>query len=124
MKLIKERVKSSKQRGTVYKHANDEQCAVVCRPKQIRNMRFHQIMQISFQTVFRAWALLAFNRCRLYIISAKRKLCAMDNEAAINYLSSLLGKTLRIQVTPADGRIFVGQMKCTDKVRPVETVCF
>jgi len=48
----------------------------------------------------------------------------MDNEAGINYLSSFLGKTLRIQLTPADGRIFVGQMKCTDKVRPVETVCF
>lgn len=46
----------------------------------------------------------------------------MDKEVALSYLSSFLGKTLRIQLTPADGRIFVGQMKCTDKVRPVEYV--
>jgi len=41
-------------------------------------------------------------------------LVAMENSAAVSYLEKLLGKTLRIQIT--DGRMFIGQMKCTDKV--------
>lgn len=39
------------------------------------------------------------------------------NQAAAKYLSSLLGKTLRIKIS--DGRVFVGQMKCTDKDRNI-----
>lgn len=39
----------------------------------------------------------------------------MENEAAVKYLSSLIGKILRVQLT--DRRMFVGQMRCTDKVR-------
>lgn len=38
----------------------------------------------------------------------------MDNQESVAYLSSLLGKTLRIHIS--DRRLFVGQMKCTDKV--------
>jgi len=38
----------------------------------------------------------------------------MDNSEATSYLTSLLNKTLRVHT--ADTRIFVGQMKCTDKV--------
>jgi len=38
----------------------------------------------------------------------------MDNSEATSYLTSLLNKTLRVHTT--DTRIFVGQMKCTDKV--------
>ncbi|GAB7353659.1 hypothetical protein MBLNU459_g4066t2 [Dothideomycetes sp. NU459] len=38
----------------------------------------------------------------------------MANEEAVSLLTSLLNKTLRIYTT--DTRIFVGQMKCTDKV--------
>ena len=38
---------------------------------------------------------------------------SMDNGK--DRLATYLGKTLRIQIT--DGRMFVGQMKCTDKVR-------
>ncbi|KAF2840495.1 hypothetical protein M501DRAFT_931876 [Patellaria atrata CBS 101060] len=36
----------------------------------------------------------------------------MDNAEATTYLSQYLGKSLRIHIL--DGRIFVGQMKCTD----------
>lgn len=38
----------------------------------------------------------------------------MENEQATAYLSRLLGKTLRMHIS--DGRMFVGQLKCTDKV--------
>ncbi|KAL9083111.1 MAG: hypothetical protein Q9159_005985 [Coniocarpon cinnabarinum] len=36
-----------------------------------------------------------------------------DNQKSVNYLESLLGQQLRIHIS--DGRIFVGQFKCTDK---------
>ena len=39
---------------------------------------------------------------------------AMDNAEASFYLSQYIGKPLRIHVS--DGRVFGGQMKCTDKV--------
>lgn len=38
----------------------------------------------------------------------------MDNEQATFWLSQFIGKNLRIHAS--DGRIFGGQMKCTDKV--------
>ncbi|OCL11919.1 hypothetical protein AOQ84DRAFT_286245 [Glonium stellatum] len=41
----------------------------------------------------------------------------MDNQEATSYLTQFVGKTLRIYST--DGRIFVGQMKCTDRDRNV-----
>lgn len=40
----------------------------------------------------------------------------MDNYRAVQYLESLLGKTLRIHT--ADTRLFVGVFKCTDNVSP------
>ena len=39
----------------------------------------------------------------------------MDNEQATFWLSQFIGKNLRIHAS--DGRVFGGQMKCTDKVR-------
>jgi small nuclear ribonucleoprotein (snRNP)-like protein len=39
---------------------------------------------------------------------------AMDNAEASFYLSQFIGKPLRIHVS--DGRVFGGQMKCTDRV--------
>lgn len=39
----------------------------------------------------------------------------MDKGAAHEYLSSLLNQNLR--VTATDGRLFLGQFKCTDAVR-------
>jgi hypothetical protein len=39
---------------------------------------------------------------------------AMENAEASHYLSQFIGKPLRIHVS--DGRVFGGQMKCTDKV--------
>ena len=41
---------------------------------------------------------------------------AMEKSQAEDYLTSLLGKTLR--VTTTDTRMFLGQFKCTDSVRP------
>lgn len=38
----------------------------------------------------------------------------MDNAQASFYLSQFIGKPLRIHTS--DGRVFGGQMKCTDKV--------
>jgi small nuclear ribonucleoprotein (snRNP)-like protein len=38
----------------------------------------------------------------------------MDNEQATFWLSQFIGKNLRIHAS--DGRVFGGQMKCTDKV--------
>ena len=43
----------------------------------------------------------------------------MSNDEAASFLGSLLNKTLRIHTT--DTRIFVGQMKCTDKVTAIIT---
>ncbi|PSK34189.1 hypothetical protein B9Z65_8515 [Elsinoe australis] len=45
----------------------------------------------------------------------------MSNAHATTYLSSLLNKSLRIHVT--DGRMFVGQMKCTDQERNIILAC-
>lgn len=39
----------------------------------------------------------------------------MDNQQAVAFFQSLLGKQLRITTT--DTRMFIGEMKCTDKVR-------
>ncbi|KAF2245908.1 hypothetical protein BU26DRAFT_567424 [Trematosphaeria pertusa] len=41
----------------------------------------------------------------------------MDNDQATFYLSQFIGKPLRIHVS--DGRVFGGQMKCTDKDRNI-----
>jgi hypothetical protein len=38
----------------------------------------------------------------------------MDNEQATFWLSQFIGKNLRVHAS--DGRVFGGQMKCTDKV--------
>lgn len=38
----------------------------------------------------------------------------MNNDEAAFWLSQFIGKTLRVHAS--DGRIFGGQMKCTDKV--------
>lgn len=46
----------------------------------------------------------------------------MSNAHATAYLSSMLNKSLRIHVT--DGRMFVGQMKCTDQVMSIICDCF
>lgn len=40
----------------------------------------------------------------------------MEHDEATEYLSSMLGKQLRIYTT--DTRMFVGDFKCTDNVRP------
>lgn len=39
----------------------------------------------------------------------------MDNDGATAYLTQFIGQPLRIHTS--DGRVFGGQMKCTDKVR-------
>jgi len=36
----------------------------------------------------------------------------MDNDSAVKYLESLLGRNLRAHTT--DGRMFLGEFKCTD----------
>lgn len=41
----------------------------------------------------------------------------MDNETAVAYLSSLINRTLHVHIT--DHRLFVGQLKCTDKDRNI-----
>ncbi|PNS14266.1 hypothetical protein CAC42_6779 [Sphaceloma murrayae] len=45
----------------------------------------------------------------------------LTNAQATTYLTSLLNKPLRLHVT--DGRMFVGQMKCTDRERNVILAC-
>ncbi|KAF2223719.1 LSM domain-containing protein [Elsinoe ampelina] len=45
----------------------------------------------------------------------------MSNGDATAFLTSLLNKSLRIHVT--DGRMFVGQMKCTDQERNIILAC-
>ncbi|CAI6305160.1 unnamed protein product [Periconia digitata] len=42
---------------------------------------------------------------------------AMDNEQATSYLNQFIGRNLRIHAS--DGRVFGGQLKCTDKDRNV-----
>jgi hypothetical protein len=39
-----------------------------------------------------------------------------SNSESVKYLTALIGRTLRI--TTSDTRLFVGEMKCTDKVYP------
>ena len=51
---------------------------------------------------------------RLYQRGSVTTSKAMDNAEASFYLSQYIGKPLRIHVS--DGRVFGGQMKCTDKV--------
>lgn len=46
--------------------------------------------------------------------SRAKKTPEMDNEQATFWLSQFIGKNLRIHAS--DGRVFGGQMKCTDKV--------
>ncbi|KAH8731985.1 hypothetical protein GQ44DRAFT_735675 [Phaeosphaeriaceae sp. PMI808] len=46
-----------------------------------------------------------------------RKDSTMDNTEATHWLSQFIGKSLRIHTS--DGRVFGGQMKCTDKDRNV-----
>ncbi|KAI9865383.1 MAG: hypothetical protein M1813_002272 [Trichoglossum hirsutum] len=41
----------------------------------------------------------------------------MDNTEAISYLQSLLNRQLRVHTT--DTRMFIGQLKCTDKDRNI-----
>ncbi|KAI9752142.1 MAG: hypothetical protein M4579_005742 [Chaenotheca gracillima] len=41
----------------------------------------------------------------------------MDNASAVEYLQSFLDR--RLNITTTDGRIFAGQMKCTDNERNV-----
>ncbi|UPX19943.1 uncharacterized protein EKO05_0010192 [Ascochyta rabiei] len=41
----------------------------------------------------------------------------MDNEQATFWLSQFIGKNLRIHAS--DGRVFAGQMKCTDRDRNI-----
>ncbi|KAG9199267.1 hypothetical protein G6514_008710 [Epicoccum nigrum] len=49
--------------------------------------------------------------------SERRTSTKMDNEQATFWLSQFIGKNLRIHAS--DGRVFGGQMKCTDKDRNV-----
>ena len=60
---------------------------------------------------------------QLFILQAARRLFTffappssekMDKDEASNFLTSLLNKNLRITTT--DGRLFLGQFKCTDPV--------
>ena len=53
------------------------------------------------------------NRYSWLFPRAKKNL-DMDNEQATFWLSQFIGKNLRIHAS--DGRVFGGQMKCTDKV--------
>lgn len=46
----------------------------------------------------------------------------MDHEQATFWLSQFIGKNLRIHAS--DGRVFGGQMKCTDKVSDIDTHLF
>lgn len=46
----------------------------------------------------------------------------MNNDEATFWLSQFIGKNLRIHAS--DGRVFGGQMKCTDKVSQTATFCF
>ncbi len=50
-----------------------------------------------------------------YLRTNSNKHVEMDNEQATFWLSQFIGKNLRIHAS--DGRVFGGQMKCTDRVR-------
>jgi N-alpha-acetyltransferase 38, NatC auxiliary subunit len=45
---------------------------------------------------------------------------AMDNNAAVKYLESLLNHTFRAHTS--DGRMFLGEFKCTDNVHAFQLV--
>jgi hypothetical protein len=45
----------------------------------------------------------------------------MDNESAVKYLEVLLNRTLRAHTS--DGRMFLGEFKCTDNVLPPGVPC-
>ncbi|KAL1593002.1 hypothetical protein SLS59_009472 [Nothophoma quercina] len=49
--------------------------------------------------------------------SERKSNTKMDNEQATFWLSQFIGKNLRIHAS--DGRVFGGQMKCTDKDRNI-----
>jgi small nuclear ribonucleoprotein (snRNP)-like protein len=49
-----------------------------------------------------------------WLFPRAKKNTNMDNEQATFWLSQFIGKNLRIHAS--DGRVFGGQMKCTDKV--------
>ncbi|KAK7544532.1 uncharacterized protein J3D65DRAFT_23988 [Phyllosticta citribraziliensis] len=48
-------------------------------------------------------------------VQPPRDLPAMTNAQAMPFLSQFVGRNLRIHVS--DGRMFIGQMRCTDKDR-------
>jgi hypothetical protein len=54
------------------------------------------------------------NRYSWLFPNRKKTHIKMDNEQATFWLSQFIGKNLRIHAS--DGRVFGGQMKCTDKV--------
>jgi hypothetical protein len=54
------------------------------------------------------------NRYSWLFPNRKKTPVKMDNEQATFWLSQFIGKNLRIHAS--DGRVFGGQMKCTDKV--------
>jgi len=66
---------------------------------------------------FLASEMLAPRRTNRYswLFPRAKKTTKMDNEQATFWLSQFIGKNLRIHAS--DGRVFGGQMKCTDKVR-------
>jgi hypothetical protein len=59
------------------------------------------------------------NRHSWLFVQAK-KTPEMDNEQATFWLSQFIGKNLRIHAS--DGRVFGGQMKCTDKVVDIDCI--
>lgn len=57
-----------------------------------------------------------------FVVTVQRqKESNMENSAAVQFLESLLGRTLRIHTT--DTRMFVGTFKCTDAVRIPRSIC-
>jgi hypothetical protein len=50
-------------------------------------------------------------------MSIKAFCLPMDNISAIKYLELLLNRTFRAHTS--DGRMFLGEFKCTDSVRPL-----
>jgi len=72
------------------------------------------------QTPFIAWTRPISFSIRTQRRSSAEMSTAMENAEASFYLTQFIGKPLRIHVS--DGRVFGGQMKCTDKVSiPVES---
>lgn len=65
-------------------------------------------------------ALLNSNNRRSWLPWARRDR-KMNNDEATFWLSQFIGKNLRIHAS--DGRVFGGQMKCTDKVSTMFNIC-